>query len=108
MIWLVLIVVVIIVLAIISSKFKQPADQAGFPYFKKPALFSPAERSFLGVLVQAFGDRYHILGKVRVADVVEPQKGLGQSKRQNAFNRISSKHFDFILCTKPIFQLFVP
>jgi ssDNA-binding Zn-finger/Zn-ribbon topoisomerase 1 len=35
-----------------------------------------------------------------VADVLEPKAGLGRSARQKAFNKISAKHFDFLLCDK--------
>jgi hypothetical protein len=35
---------------------------------------------------------------VRVADVITPSKSPDMSRRQSAFNRISSKHFDYILC----------
>ena len=35
-----------------------------------------------------------------MADVVEPEPGLNRSDRQSAFNRISGKHFDFLLCDK--------
>lgn len=39
-----------------------------------------------------------MLGKVRVADVIKPGKGLSRSEWQKAFNKISAKHFDFLLC----------
>ena len=61
-------------------------------------LFSPAERSFLGVLEQAVADEYRVFGKVRVGDVIEPRRGMDRSKHQTAFNRINAKHFDFVLC----------
>jgi hypothetical protein len=77
----------------------KPAQES-FPYQKSEALFTPAERSFLGVLHQAVGNNAAIYGKVRVADVVEPKTGLNRSARQSAFNRISGKHFDFLLCDK--------
>jgi ssDNA-binding Zn-finger/Zn-ribbon topoisomerase 1 len=70
------------------------------PYQKSKALFTPAERSFFGVLQQAVGVNAAIFGKVRVADVVEPKEGLSRSARQKAFNKISGKHFDFLLCDK--------
>ena len=63
-------------------------------------LFSPAERSFFGILQQAFSEEYVVFGKVRVADILLPEKGLNKSQWQTAFNKISSKHFDFVLCTK--------
>lgn len=41
---------------------------------------------------------YSILCKVRVADLVDIDKGLDKSQWQTAFNRINKKHVDFILC----------
>ena len=52
------------------------------------------------MLQQAVGNNDAIFGKVRVADVVEPKSGHGRSARQKAFNKISAKHFDFLLCDK--------
>jgi hypothetical protein len=98
--WLVLVVVVLVVLAVVALKLKQPEGRAeGYPYDKQ-ALFSPAERSFLGVLDQAVGEDYRVFGKVRIADVVQPQRGMDKSSRQKALNRVSAKHFDFVLCAK--------
>jgi ssDNA-binding Zn-finger/Zn-ribbon topoisomerase 1 len=102
MIWIIVAVVIFAValflLARRSDKGKPP--QEAYPYQKSAALFTPAERSFLGVLHQAVGDKAAIFGKVRVADVVEPKAGLGRSSWQKAFNKISAKHFDFLLCDK--------
>ena len=66
-----------------------------FSYKRKPALFSPAERSFLGVLDQALGSEYRVFGKVRIADLIRPDNGAG---RQAALNRIMAKHVDFVVC----------
>jgi hypothetical protein len=70
----------------------------GYPYRPAGALFTPAERSFLGVLDQAVGPQYRVFGKVRVADVAEVERGLGGSDWWAAFNRISGKHFDVVVC----------
>lgn len=69
-------------------------------FVKNPGLFSPAERSLLGVLYQAFGSDYQIFAKVRVADVVSVKKLSNRSEGQKAFNKINAKHFDFVLCSK--------
>lgn len=74
-------------------------ETAKFPYRRVDSLFSPAERSFLGVLDRVVGRNARIFGKIRVEDVIETRKGLSPSERQSARNRISSKHFDFVLCT---------
>ena len=99
------IVVVLVVLAVgalirvssnlVSSKMT-PAPT--FPYQREAHLFSPAERSFLGVLEQAVGDQHRIMGKVRLADVIQVRFGMNKKGRQSAVNRIQSKHVDFVVC----------
>ncbi|TVQ29411.1 MAG: DUF2726 domain-containing protein [Wenzhouxiangella sp.] len=66
--------------------------------YRLTELLSPAERSFFGVLTQAAGEDWRVFAKVRIADVLTPQKGLSRSRWQSAFNAISAKHFDFVLC----------
>lgn len=89
-------------IAIALFKFMFLGGQGGksFPYKKSSTLFSPAERSFLGVLDMATGQDYRVFGKVRVADVIEVSGTFGRPAWQTAFNRISSKHFDYVLCDK--------
>lgn len=92
---LVIIAVLAAVIKVLVQKGKGPAD---YPYQKEPTLFSPAERSFLGVLEQAIGDQFRIMGKVRLADVIKVKPGLARPAWQKAFNRIQSKHLDFVAC----------
>ena len=66
--------------------------------YRQREFLSPAERSFLGVLSQAAGDDWRVFAKVRIADVLTPAKGMSRSRWQSAFNAISAKHFDFLLC----------
>jgi len=86
----------LLLLVVLWGKFQK----TDYPYQKQKALFSPAERSFLGALERAIGKNAKIFGKVRIADVVTPKPGLSRSRWQSAFNRISRKHFDFVLCRK--------
>jgi hypothetical protein len=95
--WLVWIILIVIVVVVLAARLK-PQSAKGFPYKKNPVLFSPAERSFLGVLEQAVGDKYRVLGKVRVADVASVKPMSDRRAWQRAFNRISAKHFDFVIC----------
>lgn len=68
------------------------------PYVLAGHLFSPAERAFLGVLDQVLGNDFRVLGKVRVAEVLGIASCQTRAAWQKAFNRISAKHFDFLLC----------
>jgi len=97
-----IVLLIIAVIAIISSLakvlFAPKRKNPSFPYERKNPLFTPAERSFLGVLDQAVSPDYRVFGQVRMADVMSVSKGLDKSSRQQAFNKIQSKHFDFVIC----------
>lgn len=95
--WLILIFVLIALVFLILKRGKARTEDS--PYVIKKQLFTPAERSFYGVLNQALGDDAVVFGKVRVADVLSPSKDLDRSTWQRAFNRISAKHFDFVICS---------
>lgn len=90
----------VVLLAILKLFIGFTKPKAGFPYEPQSALFTAAERSFLGVLEQALDDRHRVFGKVRVADVLKVRSGLSSKSWQAAFNRISSKHVDFVVCRK--------
>ncbi len=80
-------------------------EKIALPYQKEPVLFTPAERSFFGVLELALGNQFKVLGKVRLADVIRVKPGLSGSARQQAFNRIQSKHLDFVVCDPSDFSV---
>ncbi|WP_049722382.1 DUF2726 domain-containing protein [Gilvimarinus polysaccharolyticus] len=96
MTYLTLIVSAIVILALIGGI----TVKSKISYRKLTTLFTKAERSFLGVLDQAISDNYRIFGKVRIADVLTPQKGMTRRNWQILFNKISAKHFDYVLCRK--------
>jgi hypothetical protein len=82
------------------TKASDPADTAlrEYSYALRGALLTPAEVRFYHALKEAVGEEFVIFSKVRVADILTPQAGLGQGDWQRAFNKISAKHFDFVLC----------
>ena len=88
-------------LAILNLFRPTPADRSvtvELPYKRKDYLLSRAERSFFGVLQNTVGDQYLIFAKVRLADLIYIPRGIEQ--RQSYFNRIQSKHIDFVLCDR--------
>ena len=87
-----------IAVGVFSLFIQKRKPTSNFPYQKQDKLFTPAERSFLGVLEQAVCDQYRVFGKVRLADVIKVKTGLSNSIRQSAFNRIQSKHLDYVIC----------
>jgi hypothetical protein len=94
-----ILVLLLAIVAVIKVILRQKAQGAqNYPYEKKQALFSPAERSFLGVLEQADNSRYRFMGKVRLADIVKVKSEVNKRAWQNAFNKIQSKHVDIVAC----------
>ncbi|MCP5319972.1 MAG: DUF2726 domain-containing protein [Pseudomonadales bacterium] len=99
--WVFVLAIVVVVAAAflaVAGKKAGTGSKVGFPYIPAKALFSPAERSFLGVLDQAVGPEHRVFGKVRVADLASVKPGLGNAARQGALNRVAAKHFDFVVC----------
>jgi hypothetical protein len=69
---------------------------AKLPYRRKDYLLTQAERSLFGVLSEAIKGRYFIFAKVRLADLLWMPKDT--VSRQSHFNRINTKHVDFVIC----------
>ena len=95
-----LILFVVAVIFFFKLFFKNKNDNHDIHYEKQSALFTPAERSFMCVLTLALEDNALVFGKVRVADILKPGSGLSGKKWWSLFNKISQKHFDFIVCEK--------
>ena len=94
-IWFFVLIASAIGIQILAALTKRSPD---YSYSLRSSLLTPAERSFYGVLKSAVGESTIIFSKVRVADIITPSRGISKSARQGAFNKISSKHFDFVLC----------
>ena len=94
------VLVLLVVIAVLRRMQGRGTKAQGviIAYEAAPALLSPAERSFFGVLQQALSSDYQIFAKVRLADIVRPVRNPSRSGWQSAFNRITGKHVDFVLC----------
>ena len=99
--WTLIAILVVFAIAATALKVFLKGNKGGiedYPYEKELALFTAAERSFLGVLEQAVDGKLRIMGKVRLADVVKVKRQNNKSTWQKAFNKIQSKHLDFVAC----------
>lgn len=84
---------------VVLAALKLLATRAGRRgvYVLRSALFTAAERSFLGVLERVVPPGVRVFGKVRLGDVFAVKSGLSAGDRQGARNRIDRKHVDFLL-----------
>lgn len=80
-----------------SPKKAIPAKET-LPYERVQYLLTKAERSFFGVLESSLSESYLIFAKVRLADLIKVHSKT--ESRQTFFNRIQSKHIDFVICDR--------
>ncbi|NIU63441.1 MAG: DUF2726 domain-containing protein, partial [Pseudomonas stutzeri] len=92
----------VLVFFIKNRQLNHPALQ--YPYRLKVPLFASAERELLEHLQGTFGERYLVLPKVSVADVIEVTAIPRRAYWYQASNRIAAARFDFLLCTKTDLQ----
>lgn len=69
-------------------------------YDKREEFLTAAELAFMRVLVEANEDKFHIMCKVRLGDLLKVREGIGGKHYMSAVNKIQSKHVDFVLCEK--------
>jgi hypothetical protein len=87
-----------------SVKLPTPATPS-INYQTKKFILSQAEQAFYKALQQGLSDQFRIMIKVRVADVLQPEKSSSKSEWYSAFNRIKLKHFDFLLCSLNTYRI---
>jgi very-short-patch-repair endonuclease len=97
---LIISIIVLAIFAVIAFLVKQFVIGAArkSPYLKVDSLLTPAELSFFNVLKTVIPDGLCIMCKVRLADLIKVNRSLPRSDSQSAFNRIQSKHVDFVIC----------
>ena len=96
-----LVFVAIVVAAYFKAKQEANKPRPSLPYVTQARLLTTNEERFRRVLSDVARDRYFLACQVRMADVLD-----ARPYSHAAFNRISSKHFDFVLCdpatTRPL------
>jgi hypothetical protein len=95
MVVLLLAVICVVLLALVIRRLTTHKKEA-LPYALKSSLFTAAERSFLGCLDSVLSPEIRVFAKVRLADLFEVRKTSDRSAWQSAFNKINSKHVDFV------------
>jgi len=72
-----------------------------YPYKLTQSLLTGSEAAFYAALLLAAGIRYVVFAKVRFADLCQD---LDRWTDVAAFNQVSSKHVDFVLCDATTFR----
>lgn len=97
--------IVILVIVLLSLKFFLQFKSSQLPYTANKLLLTKAELSFAKVLEGSLNGNFRICPKVRMLDVFSLEKGISRSEYQAAFNKISRKHFDFVLVDPNTYEI---
>ena len=94
---------------VLAALQKKKGRTAGHRFESLKALMSPGELKFFRALEAAVGSQYRVFSKVRLADIVRPEKTGDNRAWYAAFGVIKSKHVDFVVCDPETleFQLIV-
>jgi len=76
-------------------------DPSFYPYKLTQSLLTSSEKALYVALLLAAGRRYIVFPKVRLADLCQD---LDRWADTDAFNELSSKHVDFVLCDATTFR----
>lgn len=96
------VIVALAAVALLAQRSRRADERPGRAdvYELVESLFTPAERSFFGVLETLDHEGLTLTTKVRLADVFSIRKGLDRGEWQRALNRVVAKHVDFLLIRK--------
>ena len=72
-------------------------------YEQRPSVLTPPEKYFYNVLSSIYKDRFIILAKVRIADLIKVRSTISKKHFWSYFKNISQKHIDFVLVDKTSF-----
>lgn len=92
-----------VVLGIIAVILKKLSSSSKLYKPKGPYLLSNDERVFFDALSQAIPPEIYVCPKVRIADLLEVNLPKSERSFWIAFNQISKKHVDFVLCNRADF-----
>ena len=94
----IVLMMLLIIVAVGAMKLHEPS--LAFPFKKKGNLFTPVERTFLGLIEEAVGSEFRILCRVKMGDILTIHQNTDKKTSKNAVSRAGSKHLDFVLCSK--------
>ena len=73
-------------------------EEEKLPYVKRNSLVTKSELAFFHCLLEAVDDDWHVVGMVRIADLIRVKKGTSEFQKWQ--NKIHAKHIDFVLCER--------
>ena len=93
----------IVIVALLASRLND--NSFPFPFDPKGAIFTPAEKNFQNLVEQALGNKYRVINRVKLSDIVTIRNGVSSRASQTAANNADSKYLDFVVCDRHSMKL---
>ena len=93
----------IVIVGVLASRLND--NSFPFPFDSKPSVFTPAEKNFQNLVEQAMGNKYRIINRVKLADIVTIRNGVSNRASQSAVTTAESKYLDFVICERSSMKL---
>ncbi|OUR63554.1 hypothetical protein A9Q74_00270 [Colwellia sp. 39_35_sub15_T18] len=93
----------IVIVGVLASRLND--NSFPFPFDSKPAVFTPAEKNFQNLVEQAMGNKYRIINRVKLSDIVTIRNGVSNRASQSAATNAEGKYLDFVICERTSMKL---
>jgi hypothetical protein len=93
----------IVIVAMLASRLND--NTFPFPFERKAAVFTPAEKNFQNLVEEAMGGKYRIINRVKLSDILTVRNGVSNRASQSAANSAESKYLDFVICERSSMKL---
>lgn len=107
---IIIVIILFIIISIMEQKHKTSVKSEEYSdnentidwsnYSARDSFFNSSEKRLYKILQDELGEKYNILSKVRVEDLIE-----SSSKSYSYRNRIKSSHIDFVLLDKNTYKI---
>lgn len=93
----------IVIVGVLASRLND--NSFPFPFECKKSVFTPAEKNFQNLLEQAMGQKYRIINRVKLSDIVTIRQGVSNRASQSAAANADGKYLDFVICDRSTMKL---
>ncbi|GAA0859712.1 DUF2726 domain-containing protein [Aliiglaciecola litoralis] len=94
----IVLMMLLIVVALVALKLNDSG--LSFPFKRKASLLSQTELTFLDLIENAVGNKYRVLCRVRLSEVLALRQNTDKRTAKNALMKAASRQLDFVLCSK--------
>lgn len=98
------ILALVVVASVVAAKYNDVGGNP-YPFSRKESVFSTVEASFLTLLERAIGDKFKIVSRVKLVDLIECKPGLSKKARRAALAKAKNKQLDYVLVDKDTLKI---